>query len=83
MVKKAGSYLMNVVLPKFVQDLCALEVSPMDGQTLTDALHSHGINIRYLGKVMDCFMIWNFMPICHSYSLMLSIILILLRRLLK
>lgn len=39
----------------------------MDGQTLTDALHSHGINIRYLGKVMDCFMIWNFMPICHSY----------------
>ncbi|KAM0941489.1 putative clustered mitochondria protein [Dioscorea sansibarensis] len=53
MVKKAGSFLMNVVLPKFVQDLCALEVSPMDGQTLTDALHSHGINIRYLGKVAE------------------------------
>ena len=23
----------------------------MDGPTLTDALHAHGINIRYLGQV--------------------------------
>lgn len=23
----------------------------MDGQTLTDALHAHGINVRYIGKV--------------------------------
>ncbi|RZC61553.1 hypothetical protein C5167_023306 [Papaver somniferum] len=30
-VRKAGSYLKDVVLPKFVQDLCTLEVSPMDG----------------------------------------------------
>ncbi|MQL94255.1 hypothetical protein Taro_026906 [Colocasia esculenta] len=50
-VKKAGSYLLDVVIPRFVKDLCNLEVSPMDGQTLTDALHAHGINIRYLGKV--------------------------------
>uniref|UniRef100_A0A1D1Z9L5 Clustered mitochondria protein homolog n=1 Tax=Anthurium amnicola TaxID=1678845 RepID=A0A1D1Z9L5_9ARAE len=50
-VKKAGSYLVDVVIPKFVKDLCNLEVSPMDGQTLTDALHAHGINIRYLGRV--------------------------------
>lgn len=50
-VKKATAYLVEVVLPKFVKDLCSLEVSPMDGQTLTDALHAHGINIRYLGKV--------------------------------
>ncbi|KAJ6847343.1 clustered mitochondria protein-like [Iris pallida] len=52
-VRKASSYLMDVVLPKFVEDLCALEVSPMDGQTLTDALHAHGINVRYLGKVAE------------------------------
>ncbi|KAG0502538.1 hypothetical protein HPP92_002610 [Vanilla planifolia] len=25
----------------------------MDGQTLTDALHAHGINVRYLGKVAN------------------------------
>lgn len=50
-VKKASSYLLDVVLPKFIQDLCTLEVSPMDGQTLTEALHAHGINIRFIGNV--------------------------------
>ena len=50
-MKKVGSYLANTVLPKFIQDLCTLEVSPMDGQTLTEALHAHGINVRYMGKV--------------------------------
>lgn len=52
-VRKAGDYLKDVVLPKFVQDLCTLEVSPMDGQTLTEALHAHGINVRYMGKIAD------------------------------
>lgn len=52
-VRKVSSYLADVVLPKFIQDLCTLEVSPMDGQTLTEALHAHGINIRYIGKVAD------------------------------
>ncbi|XP_047315734.1 clustered mitochondria protein isoform X2 [Impatiens glandulifera] len=52
-VRKASSYLRDVVLPKFIQDLCTLEVSPMDGQTLTDAFHAHGINIRYIGKVTE------------------------------
>ncbi|GAB4832619.1 hypothetical protein Ancab_006637 [Ancistrocladus abbreviatus] len=52
-VRKVSLYLTNVVLPKFVQDLCTLEVSPMDGQTLTEALHAHGINVRYIGKVAD------------------------------
>ncbi|GLU00239.1 hypothetical protein SLE2022_176190 [Rubroshorea leprosula] len=52
-VRKASTYLVDVVLPKFIQDLCTLEVSPMDGQTLTEALHAHGINIRYIGKVAN------------------------------
>ncbi|XP_044489464.1 clustered mitochondria protein-like isoform X2 [Mangifera indica] len=52
-VRKVSSYLANIVLPKFIQDLCALEASPMDGQTLTEALHAHGINIRYIGRVAD------------------------------
>ncbi|AQK74255.1 Clustered mitochondria protein [Zea mays] len=51
LVKRAGTYLVDIVIPKFVQDLCSLDISPMDGQTLTDALHLHGINIRYLGKI--------------------------------
>ncbi|PIN14395.1 putative protein CLU1/cluA/TIF31 [Handroanthus impetiginosus] len=52
-VRRASLYLQDVVLPKFVNDLSALEVSPMDGQTLTEALHAHGINVRYLGKVAE------------------------------
>ena len=74
LVKKAGTYHVDVFLPKFVQDLSSLEVSPMDGQTLTEALHAHGINMRYIGKVSErsespldvisnlnfqCFLAWN------------------------
>ncbi|KAJ1280732.1 hypothetical protein BS78_04G255400 [Paspalum vaginatum] len=51
LVKRAGTYLLDTVIPKFVQDLCSLDISPMDGQTLTDVLHLHGINVRYLGKI--------------------------------
>ncbi|KAL6495668.1 hypothetical protein OROGR_030231 [Orobanche gracilis] len=52
-VRKASLYLVDVVLPKFIKDLYTLEVSPMDGQTLTEALHAHGINVRYIGKVAE------------------------------
>ncbi|XP_027357190.1 clustered mitochondria protein-like [Abrus precatorius] len=50
-VQKVSLYLTDVVIPKFIQDLYMLKVSPMDGQTLTEALHAHGINVRYIGKV--------------------------------
>ncbi|MED6222323.1 hypothetical protein PIB30_063250 [Stylosanthes scabra] len=50
-VRKVSQYLTDVVIPKFIQDLWMLEVSPMDGQTLTEALHARGINVRYIGKV--------------------------------
>ena len=59
-VRKASLYLTEVVLPKFIQDLCTLEVSPMDGQTLTEALHAHGINVRYIGKVRTVVFKWYF-----------------------
>ncbi|KAL9142343.1 hypothetical protein ABFS82_14G163600 [Erythranthe guttata] len=52
-VRNASLYLKDVVLPKFIHDLSSLEVSPMDGQTLTEALHAHGINVRYIGKVAE------------------------------
>ncbi|KAL1199844.1 Clustered mitochondria protein [Cardamine amara subsp. amara] len=52
-VKKVSSYLVDLVLPKFIEDLCTLEVSPMDGQTLTEALHAHGVNVRYIGRVAN------------------------------
>ncbi|KAK7405463.1 hypothetical protein VNO78_06781 [Psophocarpus tetragonolobus] len=52
-VRKVSLHLTDVVIPKFIEDLCALRVTPMDGQTLTEALHVHGINVRYLGKVAN------------------------------
>ncbi|KAL1547485.1 clustered mitochondria protein-like [Salvia divinorum] len=52
-VRKASLFLKEVALPKFIHDLCTLEVSPMDGQTLTEALHAHGINVRYIGQVAE------------------------------
>ncbi|CAN0877840.1 Clustered mitochondria protein [Linum grandiflorum] len=52
-VRRVGSFLADIVLPKFIQDLCTLEVSPMDGQTLTEALHAHGVNVRYLGRIAE------------------------------
>ncbi|KAJ1429987.1 CLU domain [Sesbania bispinosa] len=39
-VRKISLYLIDVVLPKFVQDLCTLEVSPMDGQTFKQKLEA-------------------------------------------
>ena len=50
-VKEVSLDPTDVVLPKFIQDLCMLEVSPMDGQTLTKKLHAHGINVCYISNV--------------------------------
>ena len=65
-VRKVSQYLTDVVLPKFIQDLCTLEVSPMDGQTLTEALHAHGINVRYIGRVSTVY--FGQLKYCCNYS---------------
>ena len=49
-VKEVNLYLTDVVLPKFLQDLCTLEVSPIDSQTLTEVFHAYGINSCYANK---------------------------------
>lgn len=36
-----------------VKDCLDHSALPMDGATLTEALHQRGINIRYLGTVLD------------------------------
>ena len=35
----------------YLRDCLDHNTAPMDGQTLADAIHNRGINIRYLGKV--------------------------------
>jgi protein TIF31 len=36
-----------------VRDCLDHSAAPMDGATLSEALHNRGINIRYLGKIAD------------------------------
>lgn len=53
-VREACEYLKNKVLPDLIRDLHDGEVGfPMDGQSLAQLLHKRGINIRYLGQVMQ------------------------------
>lgn len=39
------------MVPRFVHDCIQLMVTPLDGDALTVALHSRGINMRYLGRL--------------------------------
>ncbi|XP_059609117.1 clustered mitochondria protein homolog isoform X2 [Phlebotomus argentipes] len=51
LVKDAAEFLVLKQIPAFVQDFLDHASAPMDGSTLTEALHARGINIRYLGRV--------------------------------
>lgn len=53
LVIEAAEFLVTVQIPTFVQECMDHSSAPMDGNTLTDALHGRGINIRYLGKVAN------------------------------
>lgn len=51
LVKDAADYLVVAQVPSFIRDCLDHTVIPMDGVTLSEALHTRGINIRYLGKI--------------------------------
>ncbi|KDR11240.1 hypothetical protein L798_14504, partial [Zootermopsis nevadensis] len=53
LVKDAAAFLLTVQIPAFVRDCLDHSAAPMDGVTLSEALHNRGINIRYLGKISD------------------------------
>uniref|UniRef100_A0A158Q8H9 Clustered mitochondria protein homolog n=1 Tax=Elaeophora elaphi TaxID=1147741 RepID=A0A158Q8H9_9BILA len=48
LVAEAAEFLQ---LPNFVRDCLQRTIMPLDGASLSDSLHSRGINIRYLGKL--------------------------------
>lgn len=50
-VRDAGNFLVESVVPQFVHDCIQLVVTPMDGEALSLAMHARGINMRYLGQV--------------------------------
>ncbi|XP_050237730.1 protein REDUCED CHLOROPLAST COVERAGE 1 [Mercurialis annua] len=45
-------YYLEVALPKLVADFGSLELSPVDGRTLTDFMHTRGLRMRSLGHVV-------------------------------
>ncbi|XP_029826226.2 clustered mitochondria protein homolog [Ixodes scapularis] len=53
LVKEAADFLVADQLPAFVKDCADHSCSPIDGITLSEAMHSRGINMRYLGRFAD------------------------------
>ncbi|XP_051959972.1 clustered mitochondria protein homolog [Xyrauchen texanus] len=52
-LKDAAAFLISNQIPAFTKSCLNHTLIPMDGITLTEALHQHGINIRYLGTVLE------------------------------
>ena len=50
-VRELAAFLKEQAIPKLVRDLQAVEGVPTDSESLSQAFHSHGINLRYLGAV--------------------------------
>ncbi|CAN8295947.1 unnamed protein product [Cochlearia groenlandica] len=52
LVDLAQKYYTEVAIPKLVADFGSLELSPVDGRTLTDFMHTRGLRMRSLGYVV-------------------------------
>ncbi|XP_058615136.1 clustered mitochondria protein homolog isoform X2 [Onychostoma macrolepis] len=52
-LKDAAVFLISNQIPAFTKSCLDHTSMPTDGDTLTEALHQHGINIRYLGTVLE------------------------------
>lgn len=53
LLKDAAAFLVSCQIPSLVKDCLDHSALPMDGVTLTEALHQRGINVRYLGTVLE------------------------------
>ncbi|KAI3759626.1 hypothetical protein L6452_07572 [Arctium lappa] len=53
LIEIAHKYYDEVALPKLVTDFASLELSPVDGRTLTDFMHLRGLQMRSLGRVVE------------------------------
>ncbi|XP_073107409.1 protein REDUCED CHLOROPLAST COVERAGE 3 isoform X2 [Elaeis guineensis] len=53
LTQMAQKYYDDVALPNLVADFASLELSPVDGRTLTDFMHTRGLKIRSLGHVVE------------------------------
>uniref|UniRef100_A0ACB8EC85 Uncharacterized protein n=2 Tax=Sphaerodactylus townsendi TaxID=933632 RepID=A0ACB8EC85_9SAUR len=53
LLKDAAAFLVSYQIPGLIKDCLDHTMLPMDGATLAEAMHQRGINMRYLGKVVD------------------------------
>ncbi|XP_061683095.1 clustered mitochondria protein homolog isoform X1 [Syngnathoides biaculeatus] len=53
LLKDSAAFLISCQIPSLVKDCLDQSALPMDGATLTEALHQRGINVRYLGTVLE------------------------------
>ncbi|XP_031484189.1 protein REDUCED CHLOROPLAST COVERAGE 2-like [Nymphaea colorata] len=53
LTEMANKYYEDVALPKLVADFGSLELSPVDGRTLTDFMHTRGLRMCSLGHVVE------------------------------
>ncbi|KAJ4956545.1 hypothetical protein NE237_013328 [Protea cynaroides] len=52
LIEMSQKYYVEEALPKLVADFGSLELSPVDGRTLTDFMHTRGLRMRSLGSVV-------------------------------
>lgn len=53
LIEMAHKYYDDVALPKLVADFGSLELSPVDGRTMTDFMHTRGLQMQSLGRVVE------------------------------
>nr|XP_043625166.1 protein TSS [Erigeron canadensis] len=53
LIEMAHKYYDDTALPKLVADFGSLELSPVDGRTLTDFMHTRGLRMCSLGRVVE------------------------------
>ncbi|CAH2077719.1 unnamed protein product [Thlaspi arvense] len=53
LIELARKYYTDTALPKLVADFGSLELSPVDGRTLTDFMHTRGLQMHSLGRVVE------------------------------
>ncbi|XP_066322804.1 protein REDUCED CHLOROPLAST COVERAGE 2-like isoform X2 [Miscanthus floridulus] len=53
LIEMSHKYYDDTALPKLVADFGSLELSPVDGRTFTDFMHTRGLQMRSLGRVVE------------------------------
>lgn len=54
LVSEAAEFILVHQMPSFIRDCLQRVMMPLDGASFIEALHSRGINIRYIGKLNEC-----------------------------